>query len=69
MLKELKARGKRGESQFSKAERKGLGKVHKENLVKRALVVRVIAAWIITVPASGLMAAFLYYTIRGFMLP
>ena len=27
------------------------------------------AAWVITVPASGLMAAFLYFAIRGFMLP
>jgi PiT family inorganic phosphate transporter len=30
---------------------------------------RILAAWLITVPASALMAALLYFTIRGMMLP
>lgn len=69
MLKELKQRGKRGESHFSKAERKGLRKVHREDLVKRAVMMRVIAAWIITVPATALLSAIVFYTIRGMLLP
>jgi PiT family inorganic phosphate transporter len=30
---------------------------------------RIAAAWVITVPASALMAAMLFFTIRGMMLP
>jgi PiT family inorganic phosphate transporter len=30
---------------------------------------RIVAAWLITVPVSALMAAVLFYTIRGMMLP
>jgi PiT family inorganic phosphate transporter len=30
---------------------------------------RIAAAWVITVPASALMAAVLFFTIRGMMLP
>jgi len=28
-----------------------------------------VAAWLITVPASALMGALLYFTIRGMLLP
>jgi inorganic phosphate transporter, PiT family len=69
MLKELKKQGKRGESYISKRERKSLRKVHRKALVKRSVMMRVIAAWIITVPASALMASGMYYMIRGAMLP
>jgi inorganic phosphate transporter, PiT family len=68
MLKQLKKRGKRGESYISKRERKDLRKVYRENLVKRSVVFRVIAAWIITVPVSAVMAAGIFYMIRGAML-
>ena len=30
---------------------------------------RILAAWVVTVPASALMGALLYFTIRGMMLP
>ncbi len=69
MLKELKQRGKAGETSISKRERKGLRKVYRKNMVKRSVVFRIVAAWIITVPASALMAAFIYFAIRGAMLP
>jgi len=69
MLRELKQRGKAGDSAFSKAERKGLRKVYRSNLVKRSVVMRMIAAWIITVPASALMGAVIFYTIRGALMP
>jgi PiT family inorganic phosphate transporter len=40
-------------------------KVYKKELVKRSIMLKIFAAWIITVPASGLLAAFIYYAIRG----
>jgi inorganic phosphate transporter, PiT family len=69
MLKELKQQAKLGQGYISKQERKDLRKAHRKNLVKRSVLMRVIAAWIITVPASALMAAVIYYAIRGAMLP
>ncbi len=71
MLRELKARAKTTEaaSPVSKGERKELKKLHKRELVKRSQVIRIAAAWVITVPASAFMAAMLYFTIRGMMLP
>ncbi len=71
MLRELKARTKMAEtsSPVSKGERKELKKLHKRELVKRSQVIRIAAAWVITVPASAFMAAMLYFTIRGMMLP
>lgn len=69
MLKELKAAGKRGQAAISKAERKGLRRVYRKDLVKRAVMFRVIAAWIITVPFSAVLSAIIYFTIRGMMLP
>jgi inorganic phosphate transporter, PiT family len=69
MLKELKQAGKRGEAAISKAERKSLRRVHRKDLVKRAVMMRVIAAWIITVPATAVLSALIFFTIRGMMLP
>jgi len=71
MLRELKARGNTAAAPgiVSKDERKGLKKLHKRELVKRSQVIRIAAAWVITVPASALMAAMLYFMIRGMMLP
>lgn len=68
MLKELKQLGKRGQSEISKAERKSLRKVHRKQLVKRAVMMRVIAAWIITVPATACIAALVFFTLRGMLL-
>jgi len=69
MLKTLKQQAKQGETHLSKRDRKDLRKVYRQNLVKRSLVFKVVAAWIITVPASALLAALIYYTIRGAALP
>lgn len=69
MLRELKEKGRAGQSHFSKQERKDLRRVYQRNLVKRSVVVRVIAAWIVTVPASAAMAAVVFFAIRGAMLP
>lgn len=71
MLRDLKARARTDATPgpVSKGERKGLKKLHKRELVKRSQVIRIAAAWVITVPASAFMAAMLYFTIRGMMLP
>lgn len=67
MLQRLKQHSTNTE--LSKKERKGLKRVYRTELVKRSAFLKIIAAWIITVPASGLMAAVLFFTIRGLMLP
>ena len=68
MIKVLKQQTKAGLTPISKAERKQLNKVHRQALVKRSIMLKVVAAWIITVPASALMAAAIYLMIRGAML-
>ena len=67
MLQVLKKQ--RGQALLSKDERKSLRKVYKQELVKRSALYKIAGAWIITVPVSALLAAMLFYTIRGFMLP
>jgi len=52
---------------LSRKERKRLRKLYKQDLVKRALLLKVIAAWVITVPASAALAAVIFFALRGFM--
>ncbi|NTV95227.1 MAG: inorganic phosphate transporter [Thiobacillus sp.] len=52
-----------------KKELKGLRKRYRRDLVKRAQVLRIAAAWLVTVPAAALMAALFYYMLRGMLLP
>ena len=67
MLNELKA--KKNTTEFTRKERKSLKKVYKQELVKRSHVYKIAIAWVVTVPTSALMAAFLYFTIRGMLIP
>jgi PiT family inorganic phosphate transporter len=67
MLEQLKRH--KANTELSKKERKGLKKVYRRELVKRSALLKIAAAWIITVPVSGLLAAILFFTIRGMMLP
>lgn len=67
MLEQLKKSSNK--EHLSKPERKKLRKVYKHELVKRSALLKIAAAWVITVPASALMAAIIYFTIRGMMLP
>jgi len=69
MLKQLKRQAKKTTPIITKEERKALRKVYRKDLVKRSAFIKIIAAWVITVPMSGLMAAMLFFTIRGIMLP
>lgn len=66
MLRQLKAQN--GHGGLSKAERKNLKRIYRTELVKRAALLKIVAAWLITVPVSGLFAAMFYFTIRGMML-
>lgn len=70
MLRELKRQSKlqQDPANFSKHERKGLRRVYRQELVKRSQVSRIVAAWVITVPASALMAGLLFFTIKGMLV-
>lgn len=67
MMRELKKR--RAAPTITKIERKDLGREVNVELVKRSMALKIASAWIITVPLSGAMAATIFYTIRGFLLP
>jgi PiT family inorganic phosphate transporter len=69
MLRELKRKAKRSmdPAHFSKLERQSLRKVYRHELVKRSQVLKIVAAWVVTVPASAFMAAMLFFTIKGML--
>jgi len=67
MIEQLKA--KTAIAQLSKKERKKLQRAYKHELVKRSHLRKIVAAWLITVPVSGLLAAVLFFMIRGMLLP
>jgi len=45
---------------------KSLKRSLKENYVKRGMVKKIVAAWIITVPAAATLSAIIFYVIKGF---
>jgi len=61
MLEQLKARS--ASVRLKKKEVKRIKKVYKHELVQRSVVYKIIAAWIITVPASAIMASLIYKAI------
>ncbi len=67
MLQKLKEHS--ADVDLSKKERRGLKRVYRHELVKRSALLKIVAAWIITVPVSGVLAAMLFFMIRGMMLP
>ena len=67
ILADLKA--KTAITRLTGKERKSLKKGYKQELVKRSHLYKIAGAWIITVPLSGVLAAFIFFAIRGFMLP
>ncbi|NND91383.1 MAG: inorganic phosphate transporter, partial [Granulosicoccus sp.] len=66
MIKELKQH--KASVELSKKERKAMKKRYTHELVKRSALLKIAAAWVITVPVSGCLSALLYFTIRGMML-
>lgn len=69
LLTQLKAHSNPALEPTTYAQRRAQRKSHAQALVKRSLMYRIAAAWIITVPASAAMAALLFFTLRGFLLP
>ncbi|MFO7582538.1 inorganic phosphate transporter [Guyparkeria sp.] len=67
MLQDLKDKNARREAHISKRQRKDLKKIYKRELVKRSLVLKVVAAWVITVPAAAILAAVFFYLMQGLM--
>jgi PiT family inorganic phosphate transporter len=65
MLQKLKA----DNQNLSKRDRKSLKKIYRKELVKRSALIRIAGAWVITVPASALLSATIFFTIRGAMIP
>lgn len=68
MLRDMKAQAA-ADRLLGKSERRGLGRVHRVELVKRTLLLRIAAAWVITVPLAALLAAMFFFMIRGMLLP
>ena len=65
----LQLKNHSADADLSKKERRQVKRAYHHELVKRSALLKIAAAWIITVPVSGLMAAMLFFMIRGMMLP
>jgi len=56
------------EEKIIKSTKKHIKQTRKVEYVKRDAVKKIIAAWVITVPAAAILAGILFYMIRGIML-
>jgi PiT family inorganic phosphate transporter len=69
MLADMKRRAKLIEQSagavFAKKERRAFKKAYKKEIVKRSAVLRIVAAWIITVPATAVLAAILFQIVAA----
>jgi PiT family inorganic phosphate transporter len=61
MLKQLETHSEKGE--LSKQALKELGIVYRKELVKRSAIVRIVIAWVLTLPVTGLLASLIYLLI------
>ncbi|MFC3612798.1 inorganic phosphate transporter [Lutimaribacter marinistellae] len=68
MLRRMKAQAAK-DRLLAKRERRGLRRVHRVELVKRNLLLRIAAAWVITVPLAAILAAMFFFMLRGMLLP
>lgn len=55
------------EAPFDKKERRAFKKAYKKELVKRSVVMRIVAAWIVTVPATAVLSAVLFFGIESLL--
>ncbi len=55
-----------GAQKSQKKKVKSLKRSLRENYVKRGMVKKIIAAWVITVPAAAFLSAIIFYVIKGF---
>jgi PiT family inorganic phosphate transporter len=69
MLADMKRRTKLREQAegavFAKNERRAFKKAYRKEIVKRSAVLRIVAAWIITVPATAVLAAILFHIVSA----
>jgi len=65
-IKELKSVIKE-EKEIIKAEKKHLKRAKKAKYVQRSAVMKIIAAWVITVPAAAILSACFFYIIKNIM--
>ncbi len=65
MLRQLKLSQEADSSQISRKERKKLKKLYQQQLVERGAVIKIVAAWLITVPVSAFLGALFFYALRG----
>jgi len=56
------------EKMLIKSTKKAIKRTEKTQYVKRDAVKKIIAAWLITVPAAAVLAAMLFFTIKGIMI-
>jgi PiT family inorganic phosphate transporter len=56
------------EEETIKAAKKTIKNIEKTEYVKRDAVKKIIAAWVITVPAAGLLAALIFFVMRGMLV-
>ncbi|TBR43118.1 inorganic phosphate transporter [Marinomonas agarivorans] len=66
ILRSIKS--KKDTTPISKKERKGLQKATKKELVKRSVLLKIAAAWIVTVPVSACLSAIIFYILVGYNL-
>lgn len=55
------------EEAIIEAEKKQLKRAKKAKYVKRSAIMKIVAAWIITVPAAAILSAMIFYVIQGIM--
>lgn len=67
ILTELKRMG--AEAVISAAQRKELQKALKRQLVSRRSLLKIVSAWVITLPVSAFLAALFFFALRGMLLP
>lgn len=67
VLKQLKKMGKNGV--LTKQESKHLRLLFQRKLVKRQAFLKIVAAWLITVPVSAGLSALFFFALRGALLP
>lgn len=71
MLADMKKRAKQREladgAVLAKNEQKAMKKAYKKEIVKRSAVLRIVAAWVVTVPATAVLAAVLYHIVAAIL--
>ncbi len=60
---ELEMLNTNGEFEFTKKEKKKLDEITKKQYVKKGILVKIVTAWLVTVPMSALIGGILYYGI------